>query len=360
MKILFFIPSMRNKGGVERAAITLMNAMAQLEGLHISILTLNDNREDFAFPIDDNISVVNLEITHYKRQYIKLFFRLRKYLKANVYDAIILIETISLLFSFLPTILLKKKPKLVVWEHFNFKNTNNSKLRAYFRIIAAKYADLIVVLTERDEETWKKQLRINNAITYIYNISPYSGTEVQYSEDSKVAIAVGRFVPVKGFERLIEIWDILEHKYFNLGWKLHLVGYGEQKENLKALIVKKGLGDSIKILENQDMREVYQQAGVLCMTSYFEGLPMVLLEAQDYALPSIAFDIYSGPAEILHNGSGILVKDNNLEDYADELFLLLSDTDKRRRMSALALENSQRFSKGEIVKKWTTELKKLL
>ena len=51
--------------------------------------------------------------------------------------------------------------KLVSWEHFNYKNDNGLKSRGFLRMLAAKTADLIVLLTERDVKEWKENININ-------------------------------------------------------------------------------------------------------------------------------------------------------------------------------------------------------
>ncbi len=67
------------------------------------------------------------------------------------------------------------------------------------------------------------------------------------------------------------------------------------------------------LLYLQDSKKIwntfYRQASFFCMSSRFEGLPMVLLEAQSYSLPIVAFDCDTGPAEIIQdNVNGKLVE----------------------------------------------------
>lgn len=60
------------------------------------------------------------------------------------------------------------------------------------------------------------------------------------------------------------------------------------------------------------------------MSSRFEGLPMVLLEAQSYGLPIVAFDCDTGPAEIVqHNINGLLVESGNINGLTNSLLELI-------------------------------------
>lgn len=355
MNIGFFIPNIDKKGGVERATIALVNALATQYKIYLIVCNYNNN----SFPIDQNVIIINLGIDNYKKQYLLLFKRLRGVIKEYNITHFISIETMSLLFTFIPLFTLKNRPKFIVWEHFNFYNNNGRKLRDFFRKLAAKYADLIVTLTERDVNTWKENLNIKNKITYIYNISPFEEENPSYKEDSKKVISVGRYVEVKGFDRLIQAWSILEKKYDINGWKLSIIGYGEQRVNLQKLIDSLGC-KSIQLIDgNSDIRYIYKEASIYCMSSYSEGLGMVLIEAQSFGLPSISFDIYAGPSEILSCGSGILVKDGDLEAYAKAIFDLINFKEQRSRMSSLAIENKHRFDSEMIAKEWSYQLENL-
>ena len=81
---------------------------------------------------------------------------------------------------------------------------------------------------------------------------------------------------------------------------------------------------------------------------------MVLIEASSYALPCIAFDIATGPSDIIENEkSGFLVTDNDLQGYADKLMLLMRDENLRFNFGTKAKQVvSERFSKNAVMKEW--------
>ena len=141
--------------------------------------------------------------------------------------------------------------------------------------------------------------------------------------------------------------------------ELSIIGYGEQKVNLQKLIDSLDC-KSIQLIDgNSDVKKIYKEASIYCMSSYFEGLPMVLIEAQSFGLPAISFDIYAGPSEILSCGSGILVKDGDLDAYAKAIFDLIVSSELRSSMSSLAIENKHRFDGEVIAKEWTYQLENL-
>lgn len=89
--------------------------------------------------------------------------------------------------------------------------------------------------------------------------------------NSKTAIAVGRYVDVKGFDRLIESWALFENKYGVNNWNLQIVGYGEKKEELQSLIDKRQSKSIILIDGSKNVETIYNNAGLYCLSSYFEA-----------------------------------------------------------------------------------------
>lgn len=357
MNIAFFIPSLSKKGGVEVSTINLINALAKNDRIKVSLILFTN--DSFVANIDSVINITFLNIVDYKKQYLTLIRRFRNSIIKNEIDLVVTVESMSYLFSFFPLMTLRNRPKVVVWEHFNYKNDNGRKSRRFLRLLAAKSADLVILLTERDVEEWEKNIKMSAKITHIYNISTYNRANNDYNKNSKTIISIGRYTQVKGFDRLIKIWKIFQYKYNDLDWKINIIGYGECKEQLQALIDKSNL-KNIALISGENVELNYIEAGFYCMTSYFEGLPMVLIEAQSFGLPSIAFDIFTGPSEILDESTGIIIRDNDLEAYADAIYRLISNPKLRDEMSFNAFEARKRFSEQVIVEKWVYELNKLI
>ena len=145
------------------------------------------------------------------------------------------------------------------------------------------------------------------------------------------------------------------HKKALESWELIIVGDGAMKEQIQAKILEKNLQDTIVLKPfTKDIEKEYLNASIYAMTSHFEGFGMVLVEASSYALPCIAFDIAAGPSDIIESGvSGYLIKDNDLQDYADKLFMLMSDKQKRESMGLQAKQRvKEKFSKEAIMPLW--------
>lgn len=78
------------------------------------------------------------------------------------------------------------------------------------------------------------------------------------------------------------------------------------------------------------------------------------LRAQIITIPSIAFNVDTGPSDIIENGkSGYLIEDGNLQEFANKLCLLMDDENLRKQMGQRAKENiSHNFSKEKVMRKW--------
>lgn len=81
---------------------------------------------------------------------------------------------------------------------------------------------------------------------------------------------------------------------------------------------------------------------------------MVLVEASSYGLPCLAFDVKTGPGDIIENEkSGFLVADNDLQGYADKLMLLMRDENLRQNFGTKAKQLvSEKFGKNAVMKMW--------
>jgi glycosyltransferase involved in cell wall biosynthesis len=138
------------------------------------------------------------------------------------------------------------------------------------------------------------------------------------------------------------------------GWKLHLVGDGELREALLQQIEDLNLSDSVILGKAEtDMLSVYQSASVLAMSSRYEGLPMVLLEAQAAGLPIVSFACKCGPKDVVEEGGdGFLVEEGDVDALADRLVLLMKDEALRKQMGAVAYARSERYLEERIMKQW--------
>ncbi|ELW9271135.1 glycosyltransferase family 4 protein [Acinetobacter baumannii] len=334
-KVYFLINSLSNRSGTERVACQLANIFSD-NGFEIIFLNRDTAKEGVSFKLKDNIKVISFDNS---------LFTMAKQLRKLESSDILLIHNMGKLTCF--ALMLQLKCKLVSLEHGPFfAKTNLIKFLNKFFYNKLK---CIVTITEKDKLNYKN-LFPNMKVESIYNISPFENIGNKYNISSKRIIAVGRLAEEKNFISLVEAWSLIEHKYKD--WSLNIYGDGDQYNILSNLISTYSLKRISLFPNTQDISTIYKESSFLVLSSKFEGLGMVLIEAQSFGLPTVAFDCPYGPSEIITKESGILVDNQNIEELALAIEKLINSPNIRAEMSSKALLASQRFRSSQIFLQW--------
>lgn len=373
MKIAYCIAGTCHSGGMERVLANKANYLAE-HGYEVMIVTTDQRGEAPFFSLDERIKCYDLGINyeennggsffnkliHYPGKQLRHRKRLTALLKREKPDI-----TISMFcndVSFMPDI--KDGSKKVLEIHFSkFKRIQYGRkglwklADKWFSRQDEKWVrrfDKFVVLTEEDRTYWGD---IDN-ITVIPNARTFTPDHMADMESRKV-IAVGRYTFQKGFDRLVEAWRLVVSEFPD--WKLEIIGDGEDRNLLKSMIERYGLEDSLSLVPtNSEIEKHYLDSSVYVMTSRYEGLPMVLLEAQAFGLPIVSFRCKCGPADVVEDGrTGFLVAEGDVEAFAMQLKKVMADVNLRRKMSENALVASQRFSVDPVMTRWVELFKSL-
>ena len=137
----------------------------------------------------------------------------------------------------------------------------------------------------------------------VEEIERYANCEIEkdtldFIQNHKTAVAVGRLNEQKGYEDLIQIFSRVIKKCPNAA--LVILGEGELKEELESIIREKKLENNIKLLGVKKNPFSYMaKCDVYVSTSKHEGFPNTLVEAMACGLPVIQTDCMTGPREIL-------------------------------------------------------------
>jgi glycosyltransferase involved in cell wall biosynthesis len=120
------------------------------------------------------------------------------------------------------------------------------------------------------------------------------------AEEARVFLAAGRLTPQKDYPTLLRAFRMLRERK---AARLMILGEGEERARLEALIGELGLTDDVALpgfVENPYAR--MSRAAAFVLSSRWEGLPTVLIEALACGCPVVATDCPSGPREILSDG----------------------------------------------------------
>jgi glycosyltransferase involved in cell wall biosynthesis len=350
-RVCFFMGSISGRGGTERVASIIANGLAA-RGYEIYILSLWEGLNP-GFEFNRQIQLYELfsRCRAFKWHYINVIVKLRRFLKKHRID--ILIATDSILSLFAIPACVNLRIFHIVWEHFNFLTDFKLYSRRLSRYFAARWSDVIVVLTQQDLQFWNKKVSGRARIISIPNPITYPLADpADRTWNNKLAIAVGRLNYQKGFDLLIQCWKKVSAS--SPEWKLYIIGEGEDETLLANLIHQEDLDKIIEILPfHHNISDYYKKASIFCLSSRFEGLPMVLLEAQAFALPAVCFDCYTGPAEVVTDGeNGFIVPDKDVDAFTAKVIQLTHEPELREAMGLKALSRASEFRQENILNRW--------
>lgn len=221
-----------------------------------------------------------------------------------------------------------------------------TKLWRHKLIKEIKRLDKFIVLTEEDKKQWTE---LNN-VEVIYN--PLTIFPKEHSNCSrKIVIAAGRYTRQKGFDMLIKAWGQVSKKHSD--WHLNIYGAGD-KTMYEKIIMDAKLDQFITCHNAvNNIFDKYIESSIFAFSSRFEGFGLALAEAMSCGIPSVSFSCPCGPKDIIKDGEdGFLVKNNNIDEFANKICFLIEHDERRKLMGYKAIENMKRFEQGAIMQKW--------
>lgn len=359
-KIAIVRHSLSNIGGAEKVAINIANELSKIYETHLISIFLEKDKP-INFDINDEVKFTNLSIgkVRVRTAIRKYTLKLRRYLREN---------EIKLVFSISPltNVLLRLATggldtKIVFCDHHSleFQDGYSRKIQRY---VGAKYFDKVITLTEEDRIKYPKKYNIeSNKVDSIYNFMNTIHVEEEYSITSKKLITVGRFHPQKGYDYLSKVAIQVLSTYSDWEWDIYGDGDEKIKQELKVALKEAGVLSQVHFKGNvKGTENIYPGHGIYVMTSRFEGLPLVLLEAKQYGLPIVSFNCPTGPSEIVLDGeNGYLVENYNVEQMSQLINQLIENDEIRVKFSQNSMLDTDKFSKEKIIQQWIDLIEKM-
>ena len=363
MKIMYITDTLALWGGIERVLSCKAYELAELYGYHVCFVTANQGNHPLLFHLAEGVHHVDLNIG-FHRQYdygifkrivfmyrMKRLFknRLRKEIERFLPDVVVLI---TLKYASVVCKVVGDIP-LIYESHSSFNSdvydhaSKLSLMNTSFNRSCLKQAGGIVALTEKDAKNWQS---INSRCFVIPNIVQLNDTGTYSDCHSNHAIFVGRFTHQKDIDSLLLVWEIVNRRHPD--WHLDMYGDGELRAYYKEKIDRMNINIHVHQPESSIFQR-YIESSMLLLTSLYEPFGLVLPEAMSCGLPVVAFDCPYGPADIITDGvDGFLIKNRDVDAFADRVCQLIESEDLRCQMGKQGIVSSQRYRADRIMPMW--------
>lgn len=177
----------------------------------------------------------------------------------------------------------------------------------------------------------KKRFKvINNAIeieNYTFNKEIRDEVRKELGLENCFVIGnVGRLCNQKNQQFLLEIFIKVKEKAKNA--KLLIIGDGDLENDLKNFVKEKRIEESVAFLgSRKDVAKLYNAMDVFCLTSLYEGLPVVGIEAQSNGVPCVFSNTITNEVKITSNVDFLSLKEN-IDNWADTILKYKNNADR--------------------------------
>lgn len=343
-------------GGSERQTIALANGFAR-EGCEVTVL-LTDKKGDLISQLSSEVKVVSCSSRSSLFSRFRLIYEIAKTEKPDI--------LYSRFWTTKPAMIFAGRVlgiKTVAVEVSNIKRSLRRwppVLRnaiGFAKVFCYKLADSIIVQSEKGKKSLarlgvkEKTRTVHNGIEIerIEKCSKEEATHRWFDEEIPVAVSMGRLVPSKGYENLVETLSVVNSV---TPLRLLLIGDGPLRGKIDSKARKLGVGDKIDFTGSIPNPHKYAvKCDVFICSSLFEGFSNSLLEALALGLPIVSTDHAFGASEIIENGrSGILVPVGDPEKMAEAVLRLLQDKTLAAKMGEKAKKRARKFSVEKMIR----------
>ena len=333
-KVALFLPALSG-GGAERVMLHIASGLAD-NGLSVD-LVLARAEGPYMTHIPSTVRLVDLKA----RQTLFSLPALTAYLKAerpvallSALDHANVVAAVAVRRSRAPVRLLMSIHNTLSVSHANAKSWKDKVLPACLRMVHP-WVDAIIAVSKGVADDFSNMTQIPRERVSVIN-NPVVGndllTQAAAPLDHKwfaageppVIVSVGRLTEQKDFGNLLRAFAKAREKR---AIRLLILGDGPDRQSLTDLAGELGISDDIEMPGFVENPYSYMaKAGAFVLSSRWEGLPTVLIEAMASGAPVVSTDCPSGPREILQDGRyGVLVPVGDSNALADGIVRMLSE-----------------------------------
>jgi glycosyltransferase involved in cell wall biosynthesis len=332
MKILHIITSI-DKGGAENQLFCLVKGQINL-GNKVYIIFFKGNHywKKYLKKIGAKVYYCPYQNFYKIIKLFKFFFIINKIIKKIEPKVIHAHLSLSELVGFLLKIKYKHKIRFVITKHLgSFFFEGSTGINKFFsglflEKIVLKKADHIIFISKEVKKYFLNSIKIpKRKISVIYygyelkkidvKIQKDFYTKYKIDKDHLIICSISRHVKQKNLPFLIKVFAKI-NKELEIKSKLILVGKGTETNLLKQLAIDLKISNKIIWIKHcEHIREFIKIIDIFCLTSDYEGLGLVILEAMAEKKPIIATNISAIPEIIRNNFNGVLFEKENQDSF---------------------------------------------
>lgn len=308
-KVAFFLQDLVG-GGAERVMLTLAGGFAD-RGYDVDLVLVRAEGPHLA-EVPPNVRIVPLG----GRRTAYSIPRLARYLRRERPQALLSALVHVNIAAILAARLSGSAPRIIVTEHNQVAENAaraDSRIHLAYRAIRWLYplADEIVAVSAGVAESLRTYSGLDeHKVSVIHNpvVTPALQNKALAAvthrwfgpDQSPVILGAGRLTAQKDFANLLRAFAVVRQKRRA---RLVILGEGPERTALQELAARLGVADDVDLPGFDTNPYAYMsRAGTFVLSSAWEGLPTVLIEAMACGTPVVATDCRSGPAEILRDG----------------------------------------------------------
>ena len=362
MRLLYFINSITNSGGIEHIVIDKINYLAGVAGYEVALAYYGSISDKPFYPIDPRVVLKPMGQQSMKASiFLKIasFVQLPQRLIRIIDDVNpdVIVNANTILVSWLLPFVRRNIPKIVEL-HFSYVGMKIISEEMYgrnwvkkeFNYLLRKFGYLLydrcVMLTDEDMRDW----RFKNAIV-IPNFTNIPPIDYNLSEKQNIVVNVGRLAAPKNQTMLVDAWKMVNEK--KPDWKLEIWGDGVLHDNLSNQISDLGLEGKVNLMGvSNHIEKVYQYASFFVLSSRYEGHPLVLIEALQSSLPCVCFPVNGVRGTIKNGENGYIIEEMTAEALSNGILKMIEHARDIPAMAQKARESANNFDKEKIMKRW--------
>ena len=357
-------------GGVEKVTLNILKNIDQTK-FDIRLI-LVEKYGELEGDIPENIIIkylLNRSISKNKNKvlkiisYIKELIIIRKKMKKliNKEDILLVMNIRNFRLNFS---LKKYRNKKIGWFHSTIDSDTNNFLTKLNYKLFTQY-NIIYNVSKEGKKIFDKKLPDLKLISKVlYNSFDIKRikilSEEKLTKSENYILTVGRLVNNhKGFDKLIEVMRMLKNE--GIEKKLIIIGEGSDRNILEKKIQEYSLENNV-YLKGFDLNPYkwIKNAEIFILSSNYEGLPTVLIEALICQTPIVSTNCNCGPAEILKDGEyGVLTEVGNILQLKEGIKTLILDENLRVKLRRKSLERAKEFSNEKQIKKLENDILEL-